>query len=235
MNAISVPLLHLVTSRRRLSPDARTVRDEMAALEAMLHEAIQAGVDVVHIRERDMDAGPLCGLVSRIVAIASGTATRVVVNERADVAAAANADGVHLPSSGMSAARVRSLGQGWMIGRAIHAREPTANLADVDYVLFGTVFPSESKADAEAVAGVDGLRDLARNTDRPVIAIGGITPRNAARCLGAGAAGVAAIGAFLPPGRAREGMGPRAAVAAFREILRSAAAQPATVHPPLIQ
>lgn len=212
---LPVPSIHLVSSRRRLSPDARTVRDEIVALESLIDEAIDAGVDVVQIRERDLDAGVLVALVGRVVSRAAGAATRVLVNERADVAAAAGAAGVHLPATGMWATRVRSIDPAWTIGRSIHAGDAPSDRSALDYVLFGTVFPSESKTAGEPVAGLDGLREAVRTVDRPVVAIGGITPANAAMCLSAGAAGIAAIGAFLPPGRARDAMGPRAAVRAF--------------------
>jgi thiamine monophosphate synthase len=93
-----------------------------------------------------------------------------------------------------------------------------ADSADADYLLFGTVFATESKPGQQA-AGLDALsRAVARNS-RPVLAIGGVTPARAAACVDAGASGVAAIGAFLPPGRSADAMGMGPAVRAFREAL----------------
>jgi thiamine-phosphate pyrophosphorylase len=220
VNLLPRPSLHLISSRQRLSPGARTLAAEMVALEAFLDDALEAGVDVIQVRERDLAAGPLFELVSRVRARAASTSTLVLVNERADVAKAAGAAGVHLPSSGFAADRLRGvMSPSWVIGRSVHPGDAPADTDACDYLLFGTVFPSESKGEGSPVAGLDALRTAARDTRRPVVAIGGITPDRARACLDAGAAGVAAIGAFLPPGRARDALGVRAAVTAFRVAL----------------
>jgi thiamine-phosphate diphosphorylase len=179
--------LHLVTSRLRLSPEARTLRAELAALEAMIDDAIDAGVDVVQVRERDLPAGVLLGLVSRLRSRAASGSTRVIVNDRSDVAAAAGADGVHLPSHGVSAVRLRRIEPAWVLGRSIHGAERPADCAACDYLLYGTVFPSASKSSGSPVAGLDGLRIAVNATGRPVVAIGGITPPRVRDCLDAGA------------------------------------------------
>lgn len=213
------PCLHLVTSRQRLLPAARSVAEEIAALEGLLDEAIDAGVDVVQVRERDLPAGLLLGLVSRIVKRAASTPTRVLVNERLDVAVAAGAAGVHLSSRGFPPTRARMVGPALMLGRSIHAGDASPDVETCDYLLFGTVFASESKPAGSPTAGVTGLALAVHASRRPVVAIGGISPERAAACVEAGAAGIAAIGAFLPPGRARDAMGPQRAVAAFRAAL----------------
>jgi len=205
-----------VTDRRRLSPAARTTRDEIAAVERLLIDAIDAGIDLIQIRERDLEARDLAALTRRIVARAVGTATRVLVNDRADVAIAAGAHGVHLRGDGPASSAIRQLlPPGSTIGRSIH--EPGETRDEADCFIFGTVFPSGSKAAGHAVAGVTGLAGAVRATGIRVLAIGGITPANAARCLAAGAAGIAAIGVFLPPGLISGSLGPAGAVAALRE------------------
>ena len=219
MNRLPVPALHLVTSRRRLSPDARTVLDELKALEALIDAALESGVDVVQLRERDLDAATLFALVSRVAGRAASMATRILVNERADIARAAGAAGVHLPSSGMPAGRVRAIEPTWVIGHSIHEGDAPSDRASCDYLMFGTVFGSESKASGSPVAGLQGLQRAVNTTGRPVMAIGGITPALTRSCLDAGAAGVAAIGAFLPPGRARDGLGVREAALEFRAVM----------------
>ena len=208
--------LCLVTDRRRLSPDARTTRDEITALEAALDEAVDAGVDVVQIRERDLEASDLAGLCTRIVRRTRGTPTLVVVNDRVDVALAAGADGAHLKSDGPTAARVRAIvPPGWRLGRSIHAAADVDPSAPVDYWLFGTMYRSRSKAADAPVQSTETLAAAVRAAaPRPVWVIGGVTAANVAPCLAAGAAGVAAIGAFLDP---RGGPGAVArAVAAMR-------------------
>jgi thiamine-phosphate diphosphorylase len=224
----------LVTDRRRLSPAARTTRDEIAALEGFLDAAIEAGVDLIQLRERDLEAGPLEDLVARVVGRTHGTAVRVLVNERADVALVAGAHGVHLSSASMPAARVRTLCPSWLIGRAVHGSH-TVGEAGLDYVLFGTVFASASKPAGHRPAGLDALARVVSAAAVPVLAIGGITPAGAEACAAVGAAGVAAIGLFLPPGRSPEAMGAVPAVRALREALRRGAGGPGPAfssHPP---
>jgi thiamine-phosphate diphosphorylase len=209
------PWICLVTDRRRLAPESRTDRDAIVALERQVDAAVDAGVDVVHVRERDLSARRLAELTTRIVTRTRPTNTIVVVNDRADVAWVAGADGVHLPASGAPVPRIRGLHPSWRIGRAVHGEDELARASGADYVMAGTVFETASKPDA-AAAGVEALADLVRRAPCPVLAIGGITPERARACVVAGAAGVAAIGLFLPPGRAPQALGPAAAVGAVR-------------------
>jgi thiamine-phosphate pyrophosphorylase len=206
-----------VTDRHAVDPSARTERDALAALEAQLDEAIEAGIDLIQVRERDLEARDLSACVRRLVEKLRSTPTRVVVNDRADVAVAAGAHGLHLRSDGPQAARIRQwLGEAFMIGRSVHSPSEALAAGPVDYLVFGTVFPSRSKLDGPA-AGVTGLERTVEAAGAPVLAIGGITPDRVADCRAAGAAGIAAIGVFLPPGRTPDALGPRAAIASFRE------------------
>jgi thiamine-phosphate pyrophosphorylase len=219
------PIVCLVTDRHRLAPDARTVRAELAALDGLLDESITAGVDLVQVRERDLDAAVLVPFVRGVAARAAATMTRVVVNDRADVAVAAGAAGVHVRSDGPAIDRVRALAPAdtWIVGRSCHAGDPTSAAAGADYVVFGAVFATASKPGA-AGAGIEALRRWCASTDVPVIAIGGLTPWRAEACAAAGAAGAAAIGAFLPEGRSPDAIGARRAVPAFRDALARGAA-----------
>jgi thiamine-phosphate pyrophosphorylase len=195
-----VPCVYLVTDRRRLAPDARTPAAEVLALERFLDEALDAGVDAIQIRERDLEARILRELAARIVARATGRAV-VLVNDRVDVALASGAAGVHLRADSAPTDDVRRMAPGgWTIGRSAHSPEEAGGALGADYVLFGTVFPSDSKPGVDG-AGVARLQEAAAASHDPVIAIGGITPERAAQARAAGAAGVAAIGVFLPPGR----------------------------------
>jgi thiamine-phosphate diphosphorylase len=223
MTRLPRPCLMLVTDRRRLSPEARTTGQELAALERFLDEAIDADIDLIQLREPAVPAGSLASLAQRVATRASGTRVRLLVNDRADVAAVAGAAGVHLPARGLPASRLRALDRHWLIGRSVHAGDAidAMNEPDVDYLIFGTVYPSASKP-GEAGAGLAGLGAAARAARVPVLAIGGITPPRAAACAAAGAAGVAAIGVFLPPGRAPEGMGVGPAARALRAALAGA-------------
>lgn len=217
MTAAPVPALHLVTDRRRLVPAACTPREEVAALLAQIAAAIDAGVDAIHVRERDLGAGLLTEVVTTAVALAKGSATRLLVNERADVARLTGAAGVHLPGDGIRADRVRELGAAWLIGRSIHGEDVPIDEAACDYLFFGTVYPSVSKGMASG-AGIEALGRAVARSRLPVVAIGGINPERARKCVAAGAHGVAAIGAFLPQAGRPSQL--HSVVEAFRDALR---------------
>jgi thiamine-phosphate diphosphorylase len=192
------PTLCLVTDRRRLTRQARTTHAELAALEAALDEAAAAGIDVIQVRERDLEAADLAAFVARVVRRMRGTATRVVVNERADVARAAGADGVHLRSDGPLVDRIRAWGpSAWWVGRSIHSAAEAERHQSADYLVFGTTFASTSKGVGAPVAGLAALAEAIRVSATPIWAIGGITPETAPACIDAGAKGVAAIAAFI--------------------------------------
>ena len=110
------PLIYMITDRRRLGSGAEE------ALVRRVAAAARAGVHLVQIRERDLDGGPLMRLVARCVDAVRGTRTRVLVNDRLDVALAAGAHGVHLRGDSMPADRARRVAPaGFVIGRSVHA------------------------------------------------------------------------------------------------------------------
>lgn len=218
----------LVTDRRRLSPEARTTRDEVLELGRWLEQAVAAGVDLIQLRERDLPARALADLARAVMASARGSSTRVVVNDRADVAIACDCDGVHLRGDGPPISRVRTLTPrgDFLVGRSIHSVEEATTHADADYLLFGSVFDSGDKPGR----GLDALRSVTESARRgpgragsgSVIAIGGITVPRAAQCIAAGAAGVAAIRLFLPPERAEGALGVPEACARLRGAIDAA-------------
>jgi thiamine-phosphate pyrophosphorylase len=161
--------------------------------------AARAGIDLVQIRERDMDGGPLLALVGRCLEAVRATRTRILVNDRLDVALAAGAHGVHLRGDSMPAERVRvTAPPGFLVGRSVHAADEAARVTAagaLDYLIFGPVFPTSSKPGHPGV-GLQALQDVVRATPVPVLAVGGITTAAIERIQDAGAAGVAAIGLF---------------------------------------
>jgi len=213
---LALPVICLVTSRHALAPDALTIDAEIAAMEEQVDLAVSGGVNLIQVRERDLDARDLTRLVVRLIQQTRGRA-RLVVNDRADVALAAGADGVHLRADGPAADHVRSLARpDWIVGRSIHSEAEARRFTAEDYLIFGTVFPSRSKPAGSPVAGVDALADAAALASVPVLAIGGITPERASACRDAGAAGIAAIELFLTAGRMPGSLGPRAAAMALQ-------------------
>src|SRR5438034_162462 len=154
--------------------------------------AIRDGVDMIQIREKDLPARDLFGLVSRIRDIAAGTKTRILANDRLDIALAAGVDGVHLPSNGLPAPRVRPFVK--CLGVSVHTLEEAlaAEVAGADFIVFGPVFETPGKL----AVGVDPLRTVASAIKIPVLAIGGITLENSPAVLAAGASGIAGIRLF---------------------------------------
>lgn len=166
---------------------------------ALTERAVEAGVDVIQLRERDLDGGALTALASEMVARAMGTHTRIVVNDRLDVAIAAGAHGVHLRADSLPATAARSIAPpGFLIGQSVHSVEE-AHLAehDVDYVIAGTVWATDSKSLGSTLLGVEGLASVVQAARVPVLAIGGVTLDRIPELARAGAAGCAAIGLFV--------------------------------------
>ena len=187
----------MITDRARLADQSDAGR--LSAVVARVAIAARAGIHLVQVRERDLEGGALLELVRRCVEAVRGTSTRVLVNDRLDVALAAGAHGVHLRGDSMPAHRVRAMASsGFLVGRSVHAPEE-ATQADagggLDYLIFGPVFSTASKP-GMAPAGLDMLAAVAAATALPVLAVGGVTPAAAPLVAAAGAAGWAAIGVF---------------------------------------
>jgi len=188
----------LVTDRRRLCPDADSFAAARRCLVEQARRAAGVGVDLIHIRERDLGGASLAALVSDLVAVTRGSTTRVVVNDRIDVALVSGADGVHLRGDSVSVVAARRLlPPPLLVGRSVHTVQEASAASDADYLIAGTVFPSAAKPGAAELLGLDGLRAIVSASAVPVLAIGGITPDRIAEVLAAGAAGIAAIGLFI--------------------------------------
>ncbi|HVQ16156.1 MAG TPA: thiamine phosphate synthase [Vicinamibacterales bacterium] len=188
------PVVCMITDRRRLGERAEV------ALIRRVAAAARAGIHMIQIRERDMPDGALLVLVTQAVEAVRGTRTRILVNDRVDVALAAGAHGVHLRGDSAPARRVRKVTPpSFLIGRSVHARDEIVQAnaeGDVDYLLFGTVFDTTSKPNRPS-AGLTGLTDAVSAAPRlPVLAIGGMTLDSVVQLPHTGCAGFAAIGQF---------------------------------------
>jgi len=186
------PVVCMITDRRRFGSAEDALVRRVAA-------AAAAGVDLVQIRERDLEGGALSRLVVRCLEATTGTRTRVLVNDRLDVALGAGAHGVHLRGDSMPADRARTLvPPGFLIGRSVHSVDEARRVterAGLDYLLLGAVFATASKPGSLAV-GVRMLADVVTATTVPVLAVGGVTVGTVSRLADAGCAGFAAIGFF---------------------------------------
>lgn len=176
---------------------------DQSAFERCLERNIAAGkVDWIQIREKDMPARELVRLVRRVVAVAAaaGEHVRVLVNSRMDVALAAGAAGLHLPSGSPEAGVFRRIApRGFLIGVSCHnaAELRAAEEGGADYAVLGPVYAPLSKPlGREGEMGVARFGELVRGVGIPVLALGGITEERVGACIAAGAAGVAAITLF---------------------------------------
>lgn len=192
------PLFYYITDRKQLADKP---------LLWCIGRAIGWGVDFVQIREKDLCDRSLYELTRKVVQAASGTHCRILVNGRADIALAACADGVHLPSAGLLATNIRPwLPRGFLIGVSTHLRQEgvRAAAAGADYVLLGPIYPTESKLRYGPPLGLDYFRQACRALPIPVLGLGGIRPEHVSPVLEAGAAGVAGIGLFQKDSDFRE-------------------------------
>ncbi len=168
-----------------------------------IRKAVACGVDWVQIREKDLPARELFRIAREANSIA-GPAARIVVNDRLDVALAAGAGGVHLGSESAPVSevvrwcRAGHAPEGFLVGASCHQIEGAvgAEKDGADYVFFGPVFATPSKLRYGPPQGIEPLAEVCRRVRIPVLAIGGVTAANAAECLRAGAAGIAAIRLF---------------------------------------
>ena len=179
-----------ITDRKSLKPDELPQR---------ILAAVRAGVDIIQIREKDLSTRDLMELTQQAVEAATGTPTRIVVNDRLDVAMALGAAGVHLGTQSIPAEAARRIvPKDFLIGVSCHSPDEAeaAQAAGADYIVLGPVFETGSKLQYGPPLGLDKLREATAKVSIPVLALGGITVERAKPCLDAGASGIAGISIF---------------------------------------
>jgi thiamine-phosphate pyrophosphorylase len=203
------PIVCYVTDRKSSTSD----RNEAALTSTLLQNiqaALAAGADWIQVREKDLRGGQLLEVGRVAVGLAAargkktGRAPRIIINDRLDVALAADAHGVHLGRESASAhevvrwCRAGNAPNGFVIGVSCHSIEEAREAANAkaDYILFGPVFETPSKLPFGTPQGIEKLAGVCRAVPMPVVAIGGVSQENAAACIRAGAAGIAAIRMF---------------------------------------
>ena len=166
-----------------------------------VRSAVDEEISLFQIREKRLDTKQLFALVEEAAAITRGTSTQLVVNDRADVAVAAGADGVHLTTHSLPAFEVRkAFGPDLLIAVSTHTlnEAETAARSGADLIVFGPVFETPGKGEP---VGLEKLAEVSRSVRIPVVGLGGIDINNFRSVLNAGAAGFAGIRCFKdPPG-----------------------------------
>jgi thiamine-phosphate pyrophosphorylase len=177
--------------------------DVRRALEAAAR-ALSGGASAILVRRPQATARELFALVRQLRPSTRAAHCLLLVSDRADVAVAADADGVHLGARSLPVASARRVvGRDLLVGRSVHNLDEAGQAEEegADYLFLGPVFPTPSHP-GEPALGLGPLREAALRAKIPVIAIGGITSDNVRLVAQAGAGGAAAIGAFHAPGDA---------------------------------
>jgi thiamine-phosphate pyrophosphorylase len=196
------PILYLIT--RGATAEATTSASiEFQDILGQVSAAVAAGVTLIQLREKKLTARVLFDLTACAAEITRGTSTRLLVNDRADIASGAGADGVHLMTRSLEPKIVRrTFGDGFLIGASTHSLAEATNARDggADFIVFGPIFPTPSKDRYGPPLGLHRLADVTSElAPFPVLALGGISIDNARECLRAGASGVAGISLFHVP------------------------------------
>lgn len=165
---------------------------------AAVRLGVEHGVSMIQVREKQLSGRHLFDVALAAAAITRGTSTKLLVNDRVDIAAVAGADGVQLRADSIPPNVVRSVFPELLIGCSVHTvDEAEAAARTADFVVFGPVFDTPGKGEP---TGLARLTDVChRLSGFPVIAVGGIASGNAADAIKAGASGVAAIRAMNEP------------------------------------
>lgn len=193
MTAAPLPVdfgLYLITDRHSTSRD----------LACVVEEALEGGVKAIQLREKDLSSRELFATACTLRSMTERYQARLLINDRVDIALAVGADGVHLGTGSIPVDAAREiLGMGKLIGCSCHDRDSAleAQQLGADFITFGPVFATPSKAAYGAPVGMEKLSAIAALVDIPVFALGGINRDNAALTIAAGVHGIALISAVI--------------------------------------
>lgn len=169
--------------------------DQRSTLVEQVAAAVRGGATSVQVRLKRATPREVVEIARAIV---SKVPVPVIVNDRADIALAAGAAGVHVGESDLPVSAIRRFAPpNFLIGASLGGDAELANAREADYVGIGPLFTTDSKDDAGKAIGIDGFRKLAELSGRPAVAVGGLTAARAAQLMAAGAAGVAVVNAIF--------------------------------------
>ncbi len=183
--------LYLITDRRFL---------KRRELKKVIEDAILGGVTIVQVREKNISTREFFKVAKEVKEVTDYYKVPIIINDRLDIAQAIDADGVHLGQKDMPLNIARKiLGKDKLIGISVgnvkEALEAENNGAD--YLGIGTIFPTGSKKDVDAIIGIDGLSQVKNSISIPSVAIGGINKTNFKDVLKTGVEGISVISAIL--------------------------------------
>jgi len=184
--------LYLITDRHQCAPGHTLV----SAVEA----ALRGGVKAVQLREKDLTPAQLLEYAQRLRILTRAYGAKLLINDRADIAVAAEADGVHLTEDSMDIRSARKvLGKNKLIGVSTHSFEHARRAQEdgADFITFSPIYFTPSKAEYGKPQGLEKLRSVCSEISLPVFALGGITPDCQAEVQAAGATRIALISAIM--------------------------------------
>ena len=197
--ALARPITYLITGGETNSATGPE-SEELRRLLAHVRAAVEARVTLVQLREKELTGRVLFELAAAAAHLARGSATRVLVNDRADIARAAGCDGVHLTTSSLDTEVVRrAFGKEFLIGVSAHTIDEAraACAGGADFAVYGPVFDTPSKRAYGPPVGLEALKKAALELSPfPLVALGGVGVEQVEELLAAGAAGVAGIRLF---------------------------------------
>ena len=182
--------LYLITDRKQVN----------MPLVAAIRLALEGGVRAVQLREKDLPVRELLALSQEMRTLTNEFGARLFINDRVDVAVAINADGVHLGHASIPVEAVRRVvGSNMLIGVSTHdlAEAKAAEAGGADFITFGPIFETPSKAKLGSPVGVEVIKELKCGINIPFYALGGIKSGNIMKVLYAGASGVAMISSIF--------------------------------------
>jgi thiamine-phosphate pyrophosphorylase len=199
--------MSLALTRLYAIADVQILAARGIALADFAHGLRTAGVTLVQYRDKTGSPQEILHAAATLRDVFADSDAKLILNDRADLAALAGFDGVHVGQEDLSPEDARAVvGPRRIVGVSTHndAQVRAADTSCADYVAIGPVFSTSSKANPDPVVGLDGVRRARALTNKPLVAIGGITREGARSVLSAGADSIAIISALLPPGESIE-------------------------------
>ena len=191
MASTALPPLYLVTNRHQTNHRSLTV---------VLKEALQAGVRLIQLRERDLDTRELLALAKEVLALTRAHGALLLINDRVDVVKAIGADGVHLRADSLPVHVTRNiLGPNLLIGVSTHTPQEVraAETDGADFAVIGPIYDTPSKQHFGSPLGLPVLDEVHQHCHLPTYAIGGVTPDRVSDIRRKGAYGAAVISSIL--------------------------------------